>query len=285
MISSDGHLWIGTGNGLYRLNTTLPTHANMTSLVRISNVEGRVTSLAWRASLIGQKGWGLSSTAFLLTDSAYLFLQDVSYHTSSHIYKGKRDGLGFGLLVIGTENRIYFYDGKMLWFEWVSVWSYGLGGVVDGTPVALTFVPSGELYIGNNVSLSRLNINYTFDRIGPLQGLPYNQITSLYFMPYAPLDPSPMVPPKVMSMGGVIWVGTEKGYSLYNVGARKFVGYHYGPRWLPGESVWGMTGVGYREVVVLTDSGLAVVRAEEWTLSKKAFHYQEMLERHTREPG
>ena len=265
------------------------THAdeNDTAINFVSEVKGTILSIAWRAGLVGPKGWGLNSHAFLLTNDSFQYLQDISYNTGQDVSIGTADGPGFGLLVVTTEEKIYFYDGHLWWFEWVSVWGRGLGGVVDGPPVTLTFVPTGELYIGNNVSLSRLNINYTFDRLGPLEGLPYHHILSLHFSRFTPLSPPLTQPffPHLSSSNGTLWIGTEKGYSLFDVGTSHFTTYHYGPRWLPGESVLDIANIGLDIFVLMTEEGLAVTRGEEWTLKRKADHYQQMIERHTREPG
>ena len=284
----DGHLWIGTDDGLYMLNTSVYSNDNRTAISLISDIEGSVISLSWRSGLLGPKGWGLQSNAFLLTNTSYLHPQDVSFNTGSDIYIGDRDSNCFGLLAIGTSDKIYFYDGDMIWFEWVSIWEYGLGGVVDGPPITMTFVPTGVLYIGNNVSLTRLNINYTFDRIGPSEGLPYNQITSLHYSSYTPRYPLPMTPPSDLphsSLGGTLFVGSQKGWSLFDIIKSEFIGYFYGPRWHPGEEVLGIAAAGFNMSVVLTDKGFASIRPEDWTLEKKALHYQNMLKRHTREPG
>lgn len=191
---------------------------------------------------------------------------------------------GFGVLVVGTRDKLYFYDGSQWWFEWISVWETGLGGLVDGVSTAMTFGPSGELYIGNNVSLTRVNINYTFDRIGPLEGLPYNHVTSLHVSSYSPSNPPPMGPATPPSLVGTLWIGTAKGYTLFDIQRSKFLGYFNGPRWLPGGALLSITRSS-SAVVVLTQQGLAVVHPEMWTLAMKARHYQAMLQRHTREPG
>ena len=84
---------------------------------------------------------------------------------------------------------------------------------------------------------------------------------------------------------GTVWVGTKKGYALYDVGAQTFRGYFFGPRWHSGQSILGFAGCCGEGVVVLSDQGISVVEPEEWTLQRKAAHYQAMLERHTRPPG
>ena len=253
----------------------------------VVEVEGPVISLAWRGGLVGPSGWGLDGNAFLFTNASHFYPQNISYSGICDWHTGSGNAPDdFGLLVIGTPNKIYFYDGHVFWFEWVSAWEDNVGGVIDGPPLSLTFVPTGELFIGTNASLSRLNIDYTFDRIGDLEGLPYNHIISLRYSPYSPIYPSSLKPQSSLhpTTQGTLWVGTEKGYSLFDIGGSRFVGYFYGPRWHPGSSILSMSGTGHTTVLV-TDDGMSVIVGEEWTLEKKARHYQEMLNRHVREPG
>lgn len=230
---------------------------------------------------------GLNTHSFLLTNSSNLVPQDVSYNNGHSVYLGA-NGSGFGLLVIGTENKLYFYDGNQFWSEWVSSCGRGIRGVIDGSPIALTFLPSGDLFIANNISVSRLHINYTFERIGPEQGLPYNQILSLHHTRFSISSP-PLLRPLFFGESplscGLLLIGTRKGYSLFDVSRSLFVGYRYGPRWLPSNSVSSITSLASGVFVMVTERGLAVINAEEWTLERKATHYQQMLAKHTREPG
>ena len=165
----------------------------------------------------------------------------------------------------------------------------GLGGVVDGPVTSMTFTPDGSLFVANNVSFSRLNTNYTFDRIGPEQGLPYNHINTLFYLQYTPSYPSPTQKSDDEDddgpVGGCLFVGTDMGYTIYDIAARQFMGYYFGPCWLPGDRVSVISGNTYNAVVVVTEGGVSFVHAEEWTLEAKAEHYQKMLDRHTREPG
>ena len=158
---------------------------------------------------------------------------------------------------------------------------------MDGSPTSMVFAPTtGELFISNNVSLTRVNVDYTFDRIGPLQGLPYNQINALHFSGYTTVYP-PVGAGQEGAGGasGTVWVGTAKGYALYDVSSQTFKGYFFGQRWHSGESILGFAGCCSQGVVVLSDKGVSVVEGEEWTLQRKAAHYQAMLHRHTRPPG
>jgi len=266
-------------------------------------VIGPVETLAWRGCVSGSNQQQ-PKRPFIFDPHASNSPQDYLASSESHgvhvfeRYPAHTKKLkqpldcGYGLLVVGTTYRLYFYDGTSWWFEWVSVWQYGLGGVVDGVPTGLAFASTGELFVSNSVSISRLNVNYTFDRIGPLQGLPYNQARAVYCSDYATLNPPPtkrrgpaQQVKELSNPTGTLWIGTAKGYTLFDIASSKFVGYFYGPRWHPGEVVLGFSRGGKNATIVLTDRGIAVVHPEVWTLERKAKHYQFMLERHTRPPG
>lgn len=287
---NDRVLWIGTEEGLFMLNTrsTYLSEDNETAVAPALDIDEPVISLSWRAG-IGEdcEYLGFRSHTFLLNNLITSCL-DISYNGGGVVYTGSGDGCGFGLLVIGTRERLYFYDGRRVWYEWVSQWEEGLGGVIDGPPTSLTFVPSGDLFIGNNVSLSRLFVNYTFQRLGPREGLPYGDILSLHFTSFT-VSPPPLLRPlffsSVKSCGGTLLVGMGKGYALFDVRSSSFISYHYGPRWLPGESIRTASSVAMGVFVLVSDNGVVVLSGEEWTLERKATHYQEMLSRHTREPG
>ncbi len=305
--SSDGHVWIGTDHGLYRLNTTPPLTAKpykgddddegifinddntiVNQFVLMNEIEEPVLSLAWRGGLVGPKGWGLRGNAFLLTNYSDFYRQNVSYSNGGDLYIGKTNMFdNFGLLVIGTESKLYFYNGHNFWFEWVSNWEKGFGGVVDGSPVTLTFVPTGQLFIGNKVSLSRLNNDYTFDRFGGLEGLPYDHILSLHYSSFSPISSTHFKPSSLDKCSrGTLWIGTEKGWSLFDINNSKFIGYFYGPRWHSGSSINDITSIDINNMtILLTDKGVTIVTGMEWTLERKAFHYQEILTRHVRDPG
>lgn len=285
---SDKTFWLGTSHGLF----TVIHDDHCLFFSNVSHVTEPVHTLAWRSAVTdGVKSRHPTLQPFFFQASVQNHLQEV-FASSSQLgtqwtgryWSDRKEEHGFGVLVVGTRERVYFHDGKSWWHEFVSLWKYGWGGLVDGIPTAMTFGPSGELYIANNASLTRVNINYTFDRIGPLEGLPYNQLTSLFVSPHSPQTPplkGSAPPPSVV---GTLWIGTTRGYALYDIQSSKFVGYFNGLRWLPAGEVRSMVGSG-STVIVLTDTGLAVVHPELWTLSSKALHYQKMMRRHTREPG
>lgn len=288
---SDDSLWLGTSQGLF---TVYHDHEeDCLGFNNVSDIIGPVQTLAWRSAVTDNpQSRRPNMRALFFRASVVNSLQGVFASSSGGAMQGtsgfwqqKRYGeVQFGLLVVGTAEKVYFFDGKLWWFEWVLSWNTGLEGLLDGVPTAMTFVPSGELYIASNASLTRVNINYTFDRIGGLEGLPYNQLTSLHLSGYCPTNPPLVGPAPPTSKFGTLWIGTTKGYTLFDVRSSKFTGYYNGPRWLPGGAVVSVVGSG-SHVVVLTEEGVAVVHPEHWTLSRKAKHYQAMFERHVREPG
>ena len=318
---SDGALWIGTVNGLY----VAAWEQAQLVVRRVNSVNGAVSHLAWR-SLVTQdkfKSSFIFSTAdadpqLSFSDGSKLFLGK-SFYISDYLHMALPEqptddsallGMSqiqinhvnygyvnfnaystpvveFGLLAVAADYKLYFFDGSQWRFEWVSRWEDGLGGVVDGPVSSMTFTPDGSLFIGNNVSLSRLNTNYMFERIGPEQGLPYNHINALFY-----LEHTPLYPPATQKYssdddqnGGCLFIGTDMGYTIYDITARRFKGYYFGPRWLPGDTVSAISGGTDSTVVVVTEGGVSIVHAEEWTLEAKAEHYQKMLDRHIREPG
>lgn len=322
---SDGALWIGTVNGLF-----VAAWEQAQLVVRkVEGVTGAVSHLAWR-SLVTQsdfkspflfsdaddmntrlsfsdgsklflsKSFSLGEYLQLATpsdDSALLGMSEIQLKHVNYGYVNfnvySTPVAEFGLLVVAADYRLYFFDGSQWRFEWISRWEDGLGGVVDGPVTSMTFTPDGSLFIANNVSLSRLNSNYTFERIGPEQGLPYDHINALFYLDY-----TPSYPPATQKSSsydnddddssenrGCVFIGTDMGYTIYDVGSRQFRGYYFGPRWLPGNRVSAISGNTESIVVVVTEGGVSFVRAEEWTLLAKAEHYQNMLSRHTREPG
>ena len=320
---SDGALWIGTVDGLH----VAAWEQGQLVVRKVENVTGAVSHLAWRSlvtqgnfkssfilcnaarnphlsfsdgsKLVLSKTFSVGDYLQLATpeepseDSALLGMSKIQFDHVNYGYVNfnaySTPVVEFGLLVVAADYKLYFFDGSQWRFEWVSRWEDGLGGVVDGPVTSMTFTSDGSLFIANNVSISRLNSNYTFERIGPEQGLPYNHINALFYLKYTPLYP----PPTQKSSdddeedqdGGCVFIGTDMGYTIYDVATRQFRGYYFGPRWLPGDRVSAISGSTDNTVVVVTEGGVSFVHAEEWTLEAKALHYQKMLERHIREPG
>ena len=302
---STNSLWLGTSSGLYE--AIIDTTNSDIIIQNVTVVFEEVLAVAWRSNVvpdrdsslcspftfdatIHQEGLVSFSTEHYLMN---IFSRDSKWRYRHRHYRSHRN-IPFGLLIVGTRERLHFYDGSMWWFEWVSVWGSGQGGVIDGPPTSIAVASTGAIFISNNVSVSRINLDYTFDRIGPLEGLPYNNILSVHFADYTTLSPNVVLrlndghkdhDSKNSPSLGTLWIGTEKGFTLYDIETSRFKGYFYGPRWHSGESIMGITSAGDDIVVLHTDKGLTVVWPEEWTLKRKADHYQSMLARHTRPPG
>lgn len=250
---TNASVWLGSSLGLWRIDLTA------LSVEYIGSQP--VVSMAWRSpsSKHGQ----------------YISCNSGSPLLVKHLRKREMYS-EFGHLAVGHGNHLGFYNGHEWWQEWVSNWGARVGGVVDGPVSAMTFDLQGRLWIGNNVSLSRLNLDYTYDRIGPLQGLPYGNITAIVFVPGTENHNG--------NLGDRLWLGTTKGAAVLDAVSNEFK-YYYGPRWHPGNTVTAMGWLGENVTVMATNGGLAALRPEVWTLSAKADHYEAMVERHTRDPG
>ena len=322
---SDGALWIGTVDGLH----VAAWEQAQLVIRKVEGVTGAVSHLTWRSLVTQGKfkspfmfsnvdthprlSFSDGSKLFLgnsfsmgdylqlatpeepIEDSSLLGMSEIQIKHVNYGYVNfnaySTPVVEFGLLVAAVDYKLYFFDGSQWRFEWVSRWEDGLGGVVDGPVTSMTFTPDGSLFVANNVSLSRLNTNYTFERIGPEQGLPYDHINTLFYLHYTPSYPSPIQKSDDDDddddepIGGCLFIGTDMGYTIYDITARQFRGYYFGPRWLPGDRVSVISGNTDNTVVVVTEGGVSFVHAKEWTLEAKAEHYQKMLDRHIREPG
>lgn len=201
------------------------------------------------------------------------------------------------------------------YFDWVTYIdptnpANAKGAPIDGSVTALVYARSERgdiLYAGNSVCLNmRLPGTLEWLRLAGEEGLPYGNITALVLDARADNSQSPK-----------LWLGTEAGVSLFDPVApapsRSYASrrlqatlklnrsrrsavvhleqrwrYFYGPRWLPGSPsnvfeapVTSMVSLG-NSTFVLTGAGVATLRAEDWTLSKKAAHFESLLSNHDR---
>ncbi len=106
-------------------------------------------------------------------------------------------------------------------------------------------------------------LNASIDRIGWLQGLPFNSTTSLAVTP------------------SDLWVGTARGLARFNFGQKGW-SYYYLQRYLPGASAVRSVAVGGSVAAVATDGGVVLLESQLWTLSKKAALFEDILARHDR---
>uniref|UniRef100_A0A6B2KYC0 Uncharacterized protein n=1 Tax=Arcella intermedia TaxID=1963864 RepID=A0A6B2KYC0_9EUKA len=204
-----------------------------------------------------------------------------------------------GWLSVGTPTFLwrqvsisYPWDGREGAGQGGPVWHYFW--VVDNPPGGLVFT-SSLLWVGTQSSLNFQDPNLELTRIGPNQGLPYTNLTLL-----AAFQGS-----KYPEVGqDSLWVGTNGGGVMrYRVGSQgKYEdfsqnGWRYfsGAGWMPTKSYggYGNTVValdvtlvnGSECALVGTDyPGLSFICFEEWTLKRKAEHYQAIVDqpRHNR---
>lgn len=103
-----------------------------------------------------------------------------------------------------------------------------------------------DRYVGNPTCLNVRDANASFARIGPDQGLPVGNITSLAVA--SDVDGSPQ-----------LWVGSAYGIAVWQPTHDPSWRYMYGPRWLAGFAVKQIVSVPHAgsngdTVVVLTES-------------------------------
>jgi hypothetical protein len=158
----------------------------------------------------------------------------------------------------------------------------------------MSFDSEQRLWIGNAICVNVQHANLTFERIGGLQGLPTNNITSMASIPFG-------------FGAGSVWFGTQQGAFRWKrepEGSPSFKHqwrYYFGPRWLPststtpGQTVLSLAVSSARsqrtrkevECAVLVTSlpGLSKICWEEWTLSEKAEYIQSVAQsaRHQRD--
>ena len=173
--------------------------------------------------------------------------------------KGPVTAMAWGektLPAAGTAQALYCRETN----RWSSVF---VGGLIDKPITAMQFDAAGTLWIGNVDCVNRLHPDGTFDRISGLQGLPYNRIIAM-----------------TCGKDGEMWFGTEKGACRYAEGSWK---YYYGPRWHWGESIRSIAAQSDGTVWLVSDKGLSKIQFAEWTLRRKADHYESMVRpRHDR---
>lgn len=184
-------------------------------------------------------------------------------------------------------------------WEWVTDVSNGAGAPVDDAITSLAFDANGVLYIGNPTCLNIRQLNNSFSRISGLQGLPYNNITSIDVQ--ADADGS-------NGVAAIVWIGTRMGFIRYDTGGDPALlgdafQYFYGPRYHAGTVITSlattisaapvpepgaMLGTPSSEtktstvVVVATDEGLTAMATQPWTLEQKAEYMDVVRQRHDR---
>jgi hypothetical protein len=141
------------------------------------------------------------------------------------------------------------------------------GGAFDDNVQALASTGAGLLIAGTPSTLNVQYLNASIFRVDCRVGLPYAAVLA------------------VSADGadaGAAWVGHAGGGATRWDAARGAFKYFYGPRYLPGNTVFAIASWG-NSTVLATDGGLAVITAESWTLAAKAGLMESIVPRHNRE--
>ncbi len=158
---------------------------------------------------------------------------------------------------VGTARALYTGKGNK--------WNHAyINGFIEDSITSLAYDTEGSLWIGGASCINILHKDGTCDRIGGMQGLPYNHVLCI-----------------TQGWDGDMWIGTEKGAIRYNQGIWN---YYYGPRWLPGESVFDISIDAKNKIAwMTTDHGMSKIAFQPWNLARKAAYYQTMISpRHDR---
>jgi hypothetical protein len=196
-----------------------------------------------------------------------------------------------GRVAVGSERKLYIYDYstiQLVRWEWTTDVASGQGGVFDGPIAALSYDLHGSLWVGTATCLNLMYSDGTVSRIAGEQGLPMGNHTAMDASHWRVGEGPPQ-----QSAG--LWVGSKMGVMLARrkpaacsdfevMSVCEDFEWHYlnGPRWLPGYTVRSIAVVDAVTVVVVTDTGIAVLEQQEWTLRRKAEHYETILPRHDR---
>lgn len=85
----------------------------------------------------------------------------------------------------------------------------------------------------------------------------------------------------VTVVNGNIWFGTTMGAFMLREDGK--YNYYYGERWLPGEEVVDISAGEGKDVLILTNAGLGIIKFKELTLHDKAVYYEDQVrKRHIR---
>lgn len=275
----DGAAWALTAEGLYRLQDGASVRADerigvtITPGMTLASAARRGGALLLaapnRIALYSPRAHALAQDADFdsVNAAALSFAGDAWIATDSGLFRRSRGNREFeriaqidepvhlvacsdtGLVAAATELRVWRFDGERWRFEWVDA-------MFGPVPTALAFDGDDNLWLGNEECLYRIRTDWAIERVDGYAGLPYNRITCL-------------------ADGGEhgLWIGTEKGAIRYNDGVWR---YYHGPRWLAGERVHSIAALD-DGAWIATDGGLTFIALEEWTLARKAEHYQAMV--------
>ena len=148
-------------------------------------------------------------------------------------------------------DKLWLFDGRNWRWEWTQF-------LLGPTPASLVYGDDGLLLIGSDECVHSMGAN-GLQRIDGDDGLTYNKINQISVEPD----------------GLTAWMATAKGVIReYN--------YYAGPRWQTGENVFHIDAFD-GGAVFADDQGITIIRLEDWTLQRKAAHFQaQVYPRHDR---
>lgn len=169
-------------------------------------------------------------------------------------------------MAVGTARLLWVY-GKF-GLSGAPFWRFfRVDGIIDSAITSLTYSDDGTLFIGNDMALNVMNLDWTFERhSGGLGGLPYANISSV-----------------AAASNGAVWMGTAQGAVRMQGGKFR---YFNGPRYMtdigfgPGNVVKSVTSGTYKSAdstLVLTGTGLAWFYFDSMTLESKAAYFQTLV--------
>ena len=266
----DGDVYVGTGDGLQRLQDG--------ALKAVSDVAGAIHRIVETEDTLwamGEKGlWALgakNSWTQLHIES----VQDLCKHNEDHHFVSGKDLLRIRvnepIEVVASADRallgvtsyggtVYVHDGKRVGllqrdrisFNYISDW----GSLERGATIRDIMGYGSRLLVA------------TDEGLGVLRGMTWYNITGD--------DGLPVEDTTVLARGFEkdIWIGTKRG-AIRNVEEEyQYFGYQ---RWLPDNQVNGVAS-GDKVVYIATDGGLGIIEYEPYTLAKKAAYYERWLD-------
>ncbi len=150
-----------------------------------------------------------------------------------------------------SGDKLWSFDGRKWRWEWTQF-------LLGPHPTSLAYGDDGSLIIGGAECVHLMTAN-GLKRIDGDDGLPFNKINDISVEPN----------------GMIAWMATDKG-------VMRDRSYYAGPRWQTGERVFYIDAFD-NGAVFADDKGIIIIRLEDWTLKRKAEHFQaQVYPRHDR---
>jgi len=247
---SQGSMWIGAWNGLYRLKIENETDIRK-KMEKVQNVSGPITAISEINGAIhafGPQGqWRLTNKKWQKFDlPVSRSIRVVKNGKNGDYYIGGGRGVSH---VNGSQITLYQNERELLSDD-----IYGL-----------EFTSDGKLWIGGLGGINIYEKDKRIDTITPEDGLPSIRISAIRRAP-----------------DGVMWVGTDIGVTRYD---GKEWSLRHSRRWLLNDQVRDIAFDKDGTAWIATSGGVSAIKRREMTLAQKADHYYEIcMKRHIRPP-